>query len=137
MVGYDIYYGGASGDYTNMISVGRVTSAVISGLSAGATYYFAITACDSLGDQSGFSNEASDTVPATLAVLQIRAGAIGMFIVTVTGPIGQTNEILATQDLKVWTIIGTATVGAGGSLIFTDTNAANFPQRFYRAQATP
>jgi len=37
----------------------------------------------------------------------------------------------------VWTVIGTVTVGAGGSLNFADTNAANFPQRFYRTQAIP
>jgi hypothetical protein len=38
------------------------------------------------------------------------------------------------QDSTVWTVIGSVTVGAGGLLDFTGTNAANFPQRFYRTQ---
>ncbi|MGA2246354.1 MAG: fibronectin type III domain-containing protein [Verrucomicrobiota bacterium] len=137
VVGYDIYHGGASGDYTNMINVGNVTNATIGGLTAGVTYYFAATSYDSLGDQSGFSSEIIYTVPAILPGLQIRAAPAGMFTVTVTGPIGQTYEIQATQDFTGWTVIGTGTVGAGGSLDFTDTNAANFPQRFYRTQETP
>jgi hypothetical protein len=35
-----------------------------------------------------------------------------------------------------WTVIGTATMGASGSLDFTDTNAASFSTRFYRTQQT-
>lgn len=137
VAGYDIYYGGASGDYTNTINAGNVTNTTIGGLTAGATYYFAATAYDSLADQSGFSTEVSYAVPPALAVLQVRSAPAGMFTMTVTGPIGQINEILATQDFVSWTVIGMVTVGAGGSLDFTDTNAASFPQRFYRTQETP
>ena len=60
---YNIYYGGASGSYTNEISAGDITSAVVSGLSEGATYFFAATAVDSTGDESDFSNEISYSVP--------------------------------------------------------------------------
>lgn len=137
VIGYDLYYGGASGDYTNLINAGNVTNATIYGLSAGATYYFAATAYDSLGDQSAFSMELSYTVPTTLASLQIRAAPAGGFILTVAGPIGQTNEVLATQDFTTWTVIGTVTVGAGGWMDFTDTNAANFSQRYYQTLETP
>ena len=49
-----------------------------------------------------------------------------------TGPVGHTYEIQATQDFKTWTVIGTVTVGTNGSFIFTDTNAASFSRRFYR-----
>jgi hypothetical protein len=137
VVGYDVYYGGMSGDYTNMINVGNVANATVGGLTAGATYYFAATAYDSIGDQSGFSSEISYIMPATLPGLQIRAAPAGTFVLTVNGPIGQTNEILATQDFIVWTVLGTVTLGAGGTLDFTDTNSANLPQRFYRAQELP
>ncbi|HEX5220637.1 MAG TPA: Ig-like domain-containing protein [Verrucomicrobiae bacterium] len=63
-VGYRIYYGPASGVYTNSATVGNVTSATLTGLVDGATYFFAATAYNSTGDESLFSNEANYTVPA-------------------------------------------------------------------------
>src|SRR6202142_388987 len=41
IAGYSLYYGGASQTYTNEISVGLVTTATLSGLAEGNTYYFA------------------------------------------------------------------------------------------------
>jgi hypothetical protein len=49
---------------------------------------------------------------------------------------GHTYDIKATEDFTAWTVIGTVTLGASGSLDFTDTNAASFPKRFYRARDT-
>ena len=140
VTGCNIYYGVSSGNYTNMVNAGNVTNATISGLVAGVTYYFAATTYDSAGDQSGYSTEVTYMVPTTVtttpAQVQISSAPAGQFILTVTGQTGQTYDVQATQDLKTWTVIGTVTVGAGGSLDFTDTNAANFPQRFYRTQQT-
>jgi hypothetical protein len=137
IAGYIIYYGVTNGVYTQMVNVGNVTNATISGLTAGTTYYFAGEAYNSIGLQSAFSNQASYAVPATLTGLQISAASAGQFMLTVTGPVGQTNEILATQNFKVWTVIGTVIVGAGGSMSFTDTNAASYPMRFYRTLELP
>jgi len=140
VTGCNVYYGVSSGNYTNMVNAGNVTNATISGLVAGVTYYFAATTYDSAGDQSGYSTEVTYMVPTTVtttpAQVQISSAPAGQFILTVTGQTGQTYDVQATQDLKTWTVIGTVTVGAGGSLDFTDTNAANFPQRFYRTQQT-
>ena len=137
VAGCNVYYGVASHRYTNMVHVGKATNATISGLVEGATYYFAATAYSILGLESDFSNEASYTVPMALARLQIRAAPAGQFVVTVTGHPGRTYEILATQTFTAWTVIGTVTVGAGGSLDFTDTNAASLPKRFYRTHEKP
>src|SRR5579872_5861266 len=63
VIGYNLYYGGASGNYTNEISVGAVTKARNSGLSDGDTYYFAATSYDAFGDESVFSDEISYTIP--------------------------------------------------------------------------
>ncbi len=131
VVGYNVYYGGASGTYTNMINAGDATNATISGLSSGNTYYFAATTYNSSGGQSLLSGAVSYTVP-ILAGVQFRVTPTRQFILTVTGPVGHTYDIQATQDFINWTVIGTVTVGAGGSLNFTDTNAANFSRRFYR-----
>jgi hypothetical protein len=137
VAGYDIYYGGASGDYTNRINVGDMTTTTIAGLTAGVTYYFAATAYDGLGLESGYSAEVSYLVPAELPAVQIRTALAGSFIVTVTGPAGLTCDIQASPDLVAWTVIGTVTLDASGSLDFTDTNAVNFPQRFYRTEQKP
>jgi len=137
VVGYNIYYGGESGIYTNKVNVPNGTSVTITGLVAGATYYFAATAYDALGDESAFSGEISYVVPDNLVSVQIRSGLAGQFILTVSGPAGQTYAVQASPDLSVWTVIGSVTLDATGSLDFTDPDAANYPQRFYRTQATP
>ena len=59
VTGYNLYYGSASRDYTNVISVGNVTNAVIDELSENTTYFFAAKAHDDAGDESEFSNEAT------------------------------------------------------------------------------
>jgi fibronectin type 3 domain-containing protein len=61
VTGYRVYYGGASGVYTNSLQVGNVTTATVSNLVLGATYYFAATARDNAGTESDFSNETSFT----------------------------------------------------------------------------
>src|ERR1035438_7005006 len=97
---------------------------------AGVTCFFAVTAYGTNGLESSFSNESS-FVPGT-PIVQIRAAPAGQFVLTVSGLVGHMYEILATQTFTDWTVIGTVTLGAGGSLDFTDTNAASFSKRFYR-----
>ena len=134
VAGYNLYYGGTSGNYTNKVSAGLATSAVTSGLLVGATYYFAATTYNAAGMESPFSGEVPYIVPTQPQRVQIRAMPAGQFALTVTGTVGHTYNIQATQNFKTWTIIGTVTVGATGSLNFTDTNTASFSRRFYRTQ---
>jgi hypothetical protein len=134
VTGYKIYDGVASRTYTNMIDVGIATNATISNLVQGATYYFAATAYDSLGLESGFSSEISYTVPTTLPGVQLRVTPTKRVILTVTGQAGHTYDIQATQDFTTWTVIGTVTMAASGSFNFTDTNAPSFSRRFYRTR---
>ena len=69
VAGYNLYYGGASGNYTNTLSAGNATNLTVSGLVEGTTYYFAATTYSSSGVQSPFSNEVSYSVPTnTVAV---------------------------------------------------------------------
>jgi hypothetical protein len=54
--GYKIYYGTSSGNYSQSIDVGDSTSASISSLSSG-TWCFAVTAYDTSGNESSYSDE--------------------------------------------------------------------------------
>jgi hypothetical protein len=57
IAGYRIYYGSASGKYSNSVDVGNKTSYTLSNLSDKKTYYIAVTAYDRSGKESGLSNE--------------------------------------------------------------------------------
>jgi len=57
VISYNIYYGVAHATYTNMISVGNVTTTAISNLVQGTTYYLAATAVNSAGLESDFCGE--------------------------------------------------------------------------------
>jgi hypothetical protein len=59
IVGYNVYYGGASGVYTNEICAGNATNATISGLVEGTICYFAATTYSASGMESPFSSEVS------------------------------------------------------------------------------
>jgi hypothetical protein len=62
LAGYRIHSGTTNGVYTQTIEVGNVTSASVSNLTAGTTYYFVVTAYDTSNRESSPSNEISYTV---------------------------------------------------------------------------
>ena len=66
IAGYNLYFGGVSGFYTNEICAGDVTNVTISGLVQGTTYYFAATTYSASGLESPFSSEASYLVPSNV-----------------------------------------------------------------------
>jgi chitodextrinase len=67
VVGYRIYFGTTSRIYTQDwgagVDAGRAEHFAISGLVSGTRYYFAVTAYDRFGNQSGFSNEVGKLMP--------------------------------------------------------------------------
>jgi hypothetical protein len=63
---YNLYYGVASATYTNVVSAGTNTTASVSNLVEGATYYFAATAVDINGLESAYSTEVSALIPVKL-----------------------------------------------------------------------
>jgi hypothetical protein len=71
LAGYKVYYkanssGQPSGDYDVEIDVGNVTTKTIEGLEESIIYFFAITAYDTSGLESDFSNEISTGAAITL-----------------------------------------------------------------------
>jgi hypothetical protein len=65
LAGYKVYYGTSSRSYFASIPIGTATTYTIPYglLLAGQTYYFAVTAYDNAGNESGYSNEVSKTFP--------------------------------------------------------------------------
>ena len=64
LAGYRLYVGTASGQYGEPVDVGNVTGHVMEITPEyGATYYFALTAYDTSGNESGYSDEATCFVP--------------------------------------------------------------------------
>lgn len=61
ITGYKIYIGSSSGNYSTTVTIGNQTTYTLTGLSAG-TYYFAVTAYDANGNESGYSNEVSKVI---------------------------------------------------------------------------
>ena len=57
----------------------------------------------------------------------------GQFRFTLTGPAGSTAVIYASTNLRTWVPQATNPL-VGGSLVFTDTQATNYPRRYYRAR---
>jgi fibronectin type 3 domain-containing protein len=138
VAGYRLYEGGASQTYTNVIEVGNATAVTATALAGGAVYFYAVTAYDTNGAESAFSGEISYTVPLpanppptfTLTALG------GSVLLSGAGQAGQTYSVLASQDLNIWTVIGTVTTDASGSFTFTDPVGTSSPIPTYRLQST-
>lgn len=62
IVGYKVYFGNASGIYDGFKTTPNQTTYTVTDLAAG-TYYFAVSALDAAGNESGYSNEVSAAVP--------------------------------------------------------------------------
>jgi hypothetical protein len=60
LMGYKVYCGNATGNYTIIKDVSDVTQYLLTNLfTTGVTYYCVITAYDSFGNESDYSNEVS------------------------------------------------------------------------------
>lgn len=64
LAGYRLHYGTTNGSYSVHIDVQNVTRYTVTGLTAGQIYYFAATAYNTSGHESGYSSSVSYTAPA-------------------------------------------------------------------------
>jgi hypothetical protein len=134
VAGYRLYVGSVSGVYTTVINAGSATTATVPGLTVGATYYFAVTAYNSLGVDSPFSGEIEYVVPPPPNTLQTSQIAGARVINGAGWKSGQAYNILASLDLVSWQVIGAVTADASGSFQFADPASGSYPSRFYRAE---
>jgi hypothetical protein len=66
--------------------------------------------------------------------LQLHAAPGGSVVFSGTAQAAQKYNVLRSQDLKAWTVIGTVTTDASGSFTFSDPTAASRSCGFYRLQ---
>lgn len=83
LAGYIVYYGTTPGNYNTMVDVGLTSTPstpayTVGNMIEGNAYYFAVTAYDASGNESGFSNEVFKTITdtATPILSAIQAGNI-------------------------------------------------------------
>jgi Fibronectin type III domain len=132
VIGYNVYYGTSSGDYTDEVAVGNILAATISNLTSGTTYYFAATAFDSAGDESDFSNESTFIVPGSVALSAGVNPGDPMLIKFPVAP-GHWYEVQASVDLQSWSTIWQTDVESSNIMAqFSDPDAGAFSSRFYR-----
>jgi hypothetical protein len=93
VAGYKVYYGTASRNYQTNVDAGTFTSVVIDGLSAGITYYFAVTAYNYSGNESAYSQEVHATIPNT--------PVISCATTSLTNSCAKGNNA-SSQSLQVW-----------------------------------
>ncbi|MBN2299378.1 MAG: fibronectin type III domain-containing protein, partial [Deltaproteobacteria bacterium] len=63
LAGYKVYYGTQSGEYATTVDVGNTTSYTSGVADEGSTYYVAVSAYDTSGNESDFSQETSVYIP--------------------------------------------------------------------------
>ncbi|MEW6324490.1 MAG: fibronectin type III domain-containing protein, partial [Nitrospirota bacterium] len=119
LAGYKVHYGISSRVYTQSINAGNVTTRVVSGLSAGITYYFAVTAYDTSGNESGYSAEVSKTIASAPDTTPPVLSAIAAGSITSSGAVitWTTNEPATSQVEYGTTTVYGATTPLGSSLV--------------------
>lgn len=140
IAGYRVHWGTTSGHYTETRDVGNFTTYKVTGLAQGTTYYFVVTAYNTIGLESLPSEEVSYTTssapsppsglkPGAQTISVDGSGSVsGVFSVDISRPwrIEQCDDLAA----GIWRpFTGTTALG------FVDTSASQVSQRFYRAVA--
>ena len=130
VAGYNLYYGGASRSYTNSLSVGNTTNAMVSGLVEGKTYFFAVTAYDTQGYESDYSDETVYLVP---GYLTMTPGANPGDPMRIQFPVrsGHWYELQMSSNLVSWSTVWQVT-GTANNWVEFDAPASGAGSQFYR-----
>jgi hypothetical protein len=115
LAGYKVSYGNTSRNYSQKIDVGNVTT-YTANLSDG-TYYFAVKAYDTSGNESAYSNEISKTIQTIQQyTLNITNAGTGTGTV-ISSPVGINCGSDCTEPYNAGTVI-TLTASSGGGSTF-------------------
>jgi len=119
LAGYKVYYGIASSSYAQVVNVGLTSNPsapiyTITNLAAGNTYYFAVTAYDASGKESGLSSEVSKTF----------AGATTTTTTRATTTTTRTTTTTVRTSLTTTTIIVPGNLPSADALTFSSMTTA-------------
>jgi len=114
LAGYKVHYGTVSRSYKSVADAGKQTTLTITGLSAGARYYFAATAYSATGTGTSYSNEVTYTAPSSCSYA-ITPGSASFASAGGTGSVS-----LVTASTCSWTVANptswvSVTSGASGT----------------------
>jgi len=111
LAGYNVYYGTQSRVYSNSVKLGLQTAYTVASLPPG-TYYFAVTAYNTAGLESGYSNEVSTII--------VAAADTTPPSITITAPTGASTFVTTGAAL---TVSGTASDNVGVTQVMWSDSA--------------
>ena len=138
--GYALYFGNAPGAYDSRLDVGTNTTAVVTNLLGGQSYFFAAVAYDADGAESIPSGEVTFTVPtppSPLLVAQVSQDS-GTLIFNWTAVSDQHYQLQYATDLNqiTWSNVGNSIVLTNGAASLS-VSIRSDPQGFYRLKLVP
>lgn len=93
--GYKVYVGTSSGEYGSPTDISNVTTYKPPGLQPNTTYFFAVTAYDLSGNESGFSNEVSALALAVPAIVGLGRSAAEAALTTAGLAVGNVTMLVS------------------------------------------
>ena len=153
--GYRLHSGTTTGVYTQITEVGNTTSALVSNLTVGQTYFFAVTAYNGTGPDTAPSNEVSYTATSTPtpsptptptptstatpsptvtpsptptpSVVQMLSPAPGSTLGSSTVTFSWSAGGATTYSLQVGSSLGTSNIYSSGSITSHSATVSNLP----------
>ena len=134
--GFIIYLGTASGSYSQSIDVGDVTSYNVNELNGGLNYYFAITAYNNTGLESGYSGEISEYVESIDTAPPVISGVYADSITSSSAVVNWTTNEASDSQIEYGTTLSLGnTTSVDSSLVSTHSQSislAPYTQYYYR-----
>lgn len=138
ITGYYLHFGTESGIYPTSVDVGNGTDFILPGLDETSTYYIVMTARNTLGIESGYSEElvvssGSASGGSPLKIGQLVRSSDGTLTFGLLGGDGSPLDVsvFASDNLSDWTLLETVS-DVTGTLTIVDPLAAIRPRRYYR-----
>jgi chitinase len=138
VVGYRVHVGVASRQYllslpTQIPSI-DVDSSLLSSLPIGSTFYFAVTAVNSAGLESAYSEEVSSAPEPTGPTVAGRLNTSALVLTVSTLP-GATVAFESSTDLTNWAFYVNRTANSQGVATLSQPRSSMLPKRFFRVRA--